>query len=274
MRPHELTRSIEEAIAKSPNESVQRTRIQGARMSGKDIIIVRATSSTDAELLGKFANDWIPSFLPGAKINKQMCQLMVHYVPTDLNPSEEESLQHICASNPHLNLSREMIHSARWLRKLDTDKPMSSLILTIDNAKVADDIINRGIRILGTACNAEKVRPDLIQCFKCQNFGHQAKSCPHTQDQPKCARCAGDHSTGSNTCERTCGPTKCADIRQCRHIKFSCANCKGPHKSIDKSCPLRQAELAKLSSHPQFHSPYFAPSNDHSSDPTHHHHPQ
>jgi hypothetical protein len=269
LKAFELTKKIEDAIASSDNESVRRTKIQGARMAGKEAIIIRATKNTDAELLGKAANNWLPSVLPGAKIRKPLYQLIIHFVSTEFDPSAEDSIQHLCSSNPHLNLSREMIQSARWLRKPvpNQNKPMSSIILTIDNAKVANDIINRGIRILGMACNAEKVRAELIQYYRCQAYGHQARSCPQPQDTPICARCAGNHSTGTNNCERNCGPTKCADIRMCKHIKFACANCKGTHKAFDKNCPTRQGEMAKLATHPHFHSPYFIPSNENSCDP-------
>jgi hypothetical protein len=112
LKAFELTRKIEDAIASSDNESVRRTKIQGARMVGKEAIIIWATKNTDAELLGKAANDWLPSVLPGAKIRKPLYQLIIHFVSTEFDPSAEDSIQHLCSSNPHLNLSREMIQSA------------------------------------------------------------------------------------------------------------------------------------------------------------------
>lgn len=61
--------------------------------------------------------------------------------------------------------------------------------------------------------------PQVIQCLKCQGFGHTFYKC---NNNPKCLRCRGDHN-----------------IKNCQKEKSEkkCANCGGQHISTYKGCP-------------------------------------
>lgn len=60
--------------------------------------------------------------------------------------------------------------------------------------------------------DSQKIRTGVIQCHRCQSFGHNQLRC---QQQPRCVRC------GKNQHTQTCINAK--------NIQTSCANCRGPH---------------------------------------------
>ena len=57
----------------------------------------------------------------------------------------------------------------------------------------------------------------ILQCHKCQRYGHVQKYC--RAQQPKCLRCAGNHDSG--VCQ-----LKNKDIQN-RTNSYTCENCKG-----------------------------------------------
>ena len=60
----------------------------------------------------------------------------------------------------------------------------------------------------------------VVQCYRCQGFGHYAISCPNAS---RCVKCARAH-----------------DAQQCRRprrAKPTCANCNGPHTASYRGCP-------------------------------------
>ncbi|XP_031332884.1 uncharacterized protein LOC116163173 [Photinus pyralis] len=63
--------------------------------------------------------------------------------------------------------------------------------------------------------------PNPLRCFNCQRFGHSSTSCKYEK------RCV-------------CGKPP-HDEDQCE-IPIECPNCKGPHKSITKTCPVYRQE--------------------------------
>ena len=62
-----------------------------------------------------------------------------------------------------------------------------------------------------------------MQCFRCQNVGHEAEFC-HIKD--RCVKCAGEHNTRACT-KDSAHPCKCA-------------NCAGQHSAYYQGCPEAQ----------------------------------
>jgi len=56
----------------------------------------------------------------------------------------------------------------------------------------------------------------LLQCFKCQNYGHSSRNCGGKE---RCVICAGNHN-----------------YKDCPKDKIQCANCKGEHTSSYLGC--------------------------------------
>jgi len=69
----------------------------------------------------------------------------------------------------------------------------------------------------------------VLQCFKCQKYGHTAKYCK--AEHSTCLRCSSQHA--SKDC-----PLKLEDA-QSRASKYRCINCKGNHSSTSLTCPER-----------------------------------
>ena len=65
-----------------------------------------------------------------------------------------------------------------------------------------------------------KTTPSILQCFKCQSFGHKALNCAKKE---KCVVCGEAHS------HKNC-PNK-------ENQKPKCANCRGPHVANYGGCP-------------------------------------
>ena len=70
----------------------------------------------------------------------------------------------------------------------------------------------------------------ILQCFKCQRYGHLQKNCK--ANEPVCLRCSGKHE--SVNC-----PLKNSDSTE-KVQTYRCANCKGCHSSTSRECPIRQ----------------------------------
>ncbi|XP_048251526.1 uncharacterized protein LOC125379294 [Haliotis rufescens] len=67
--------------------------------------------------------------------------------------------------------------------------------------------------------------PNPLRCYKCQKFGHGAKTCTN---KARCFRCSETHESSECTNE------------------IRCANCNGEHLSSSKSCPAFDRETKIL----------------------------
>ncbi|XP_022827083.1 uncharacterized protein LOC111356823 [Spodoptera litura] len=85
--------------------------------------------------------------------------------------------------------------------------------------------------VYGYGCRF-KVEPytfPVSQCSGCWKFGHLLKFCP--TKKIICPKCVGPHEN-------------------CEVSEFKCANCKGAHMALDKSCPMfiKEKEIRKIMS--------------------------
>lgn len=78
---------------------------------------------------------------------------------------------------------------------------------------------------------------DVMQCFRCQGFGHGSRYCNMT---PRCVKCGGKH--GSNECQL---PTKAELEKAPKSVrqKVKCANCNLNHTANFKDCTARKDYL-------------------------------
>jgi hypothetical protein len=107
--------------------------------------------------------------------------------------------------------------------------PTHSVVLFSEAWEDADKIIEGCLKLNnGRIVHAERYMPEcrLVQCYKCQGFGHKAKWC---KGVVKCGKCGEQHETRQHSGE-----------------KVQCANCNGPHHAWHHECLNRAGELKRL----------------------------
>ena len=104
-----------------------------------------------------------------------------------------------------------------------TGKDLRFIKIKSDDRKQAEALISGGFvcQKTGIIFRVEefKTTPSILQCYKCQGFGHNAPNCTKNQ---KCVVCGGAHS--HSNC-----PNK-----EKRNLK--CVNCGGPHVANYEGC--------------------------------------
>ncbi|XP_048256961.1 uncharacterized protein LOC125382710 [Haliotis rufescens] len=123
-----------------------------------------------------------------------------------------------------VELKSQGVTSVKRFTRKDNDRivPTTTYLLTFACPKVPTSI-KAGYFNIGV----DVYIPNPLRCFKCQKFGHGAKSCDKS---PVCSRCSKSHDSAD-----------CTDV-------IHCANCSGEHLSSSKSCPfyLKQSQLLKI----------------------------
>ena len=118
---------------------------------------------------------------------------------------------------------------AERMKSKRTGKDLPFMKIRSDDPKQAKALISGGFvcQKTGIIFRVEefKTTPSILQCYKCQGFGHKAPNCTKNQ---KCVVCGGAHS------HKNC-PNK-----EKRNPK--CANCRGPHVANYKGCPAYKDE--------------------------------
>ena len=107
--------------------------------------------------------------------------------------------------------------------------PITKIALPLFFLDLAPDPINSNIYSLSSLyyCKVKveppKPRRTIIQCLKCQSYGHSKNYC---SNQPKCVKCDKHHP--SDKCDKPL------------HVPPICVNCKGPHTANYKGCPMHK----------------------------------
>ena len=123
------------------------------------------------------------------------------------------------------------------------------------NMTRARDLAKHGFRLTQTICCPVEIERRILQCFKCQQFGHGKGEC--TQ-QEVCALCSQSHHLSN--CQHKNSPAY-----------HKCVNCSGNHPSFSRSCSVVQtASTGSKSNRPQQRTatdPITAPAFSHSNFP-------
>ena len=113
---------------------------------------------------------------------------------------------------------------AERMKSKRTGKDLPFIKIESDDPKQAEALLSGGLvcQKTGIIFRVEEFEttPSILQCFKCQDFGHKALNCTKKE---KCVVCgeARSHKNRPNTEKR----------------KPKCANCRGPHVANYRGCP-------------------------------------
>ena len=131
----------------------------------------------------------------------------------DLGIEEKEILESI-------ECEREVVSVKRLKRQADNGEwiPSETIRICFKSSALPPYLLIYGCRF-----KVESYTFPVSQCSGCWRFGHLVKSCP--TKKILCPKCGGNH----NNCETN---------------TFKCINCKGPHISMNKSCPIFIKEKA------------------------------
>lgn len=260
--PQEVKDTIETAI-KAVGSTVfpASFSLHGVRLLSNGNVVLQARSGEEAEKLREHQETWVAELGMGAMIGEKLYSVVAHGVPTQFHPGAATACEVFYSENRNVIGHPSNVKSLRWLhgaRTAHSDKTSTSVIITINDQKMADTLLWTGSSFCGHIRETQRYIPPPTQCFNCQAFGHMAPACPFKDDPTKlsCARCAANHRTSECQCT---SPTKCTDRRSCTHVKICCANCGGSHKSFDNSCPIKQRAQLTIQRKTDTTSPYFDP---------------
>lgn len=102
-----------------------------------------------------------------------------------------------------------------------------------------------------------KKKSDVIQCYRCQRFGHGSRHCNMTA---RCVKCGEQHT--SSVCELPKKDQLSEEMEINFRQKVKCANCQQNHTANFKECPFRKDFLKQQeqkNSRRKFTSRHIAP---------------
>ena len=107
-----------------------------------------------------------------------------------------------------------------WRSRKDTNKAYGSMVVYVTKRMEAERLLTEQyFHVAGESAITRvfESRPNLNQCYNCQEIGHKAYSCAKQQTCAKCAQ-LGHHHTN------------------CQSSIPKCVPCGGPHESYSRNC--------------------------------------
>ncbi len=215
-----------------PNiHGIEKLKSQGIR--------ILCSTEEEAEQLCKL--NWDKAY-NGLRVHQPKYGIMIPGVPKEMiNPNElknPEIAKQLEEQNKEKGI--QIIEMKTLRRKLKDNTQHYSLVAFFTNPDTADQCIKWGFYIDHQWFYPEKYTPQfqLIQCYKCQKFGHHATKCRSPDEV--CAKCSEHHSTS-----------------QCHSEAHKCTSCKGEHPAWHQDCPNRISAIQNLTNHKHEAPSYF-----------------
>ena len=161
--------------------------------------------------------------------------IVVHGIPIeDLDTTRMDNRDVIKRLEAKNNIKARTIVKITPLRRRknrtsDTVKLHHSIIVYMNNQHNPNKCITNGFYVDYLHYTmVEKFIPQyqILQCFNCCDYGHQATNCKR---HSRCGKCGENHNT-----------------RECKSTTVHCFQCKGSHEAWHPQCPARIAEKDRL----------------------------
>ena len=171
----------------------------------------------------------------GLKIHEPMHGIVVNGIPiADLDTTMMDNKEIIERLETQNNMKPGTIVKITPLRRRknrtpDGVKVHHSIIAYMNNQHTANKCITNGFYVdYLHYTSVEKFAPQyqIMQCFNCCDYGHQAINCKR---HSRCGKCGERHNT-----------------RECKSTNVHCFQCKGSHEAWHPQCPARIAEKDRL----------------------------
>ena len=129
----------------------------------------------------------------------------------------------------------------------EKDKEFSYTIIRVDSC-IKDEIQNAGNRLyIGLSSCKVIHRYHILQCYKCQQFGHKrgSNNCPLANtDEEICLYCASNHISKNCPIKSKTESYKCNNCRNSKDPNIR-SNFTG-HTSTNRNCPMLQLALKSV----------------------------
>ena len=150
-------------------------------------------------------------------------------------PAPKEEWTKVYITRVPVNVTTDSINkvincdcSAQRLKLSGTNTVSKTVAIKVRRTE-AHKVIEEGVSLQGTTYKCTPQRAiKIVRCYKCQHFGHIAKTCV---DRQSCANCGEEH-----------------DSMVCTAKSYKCANCGGSHSAYSSHCSTYQQITRKLHS--------------------------
>ncbi|XP_022823490.1 uncharacterized protein LOC111362215 [Spodoptera litura] len=231
--PNDALKSSDETktlVQKIINPEQMKLHVRGMRKTRNGGVIISTESNEDIEKLRR-SSQLTSSGLKVEEPHKRRPRIIVVGVPAALRDQEVfDSIYEQNLADKMPNMSRESFLSCIKLshKSGKKDAPTCNFIIEVP-ANVRKALINQErIYINWTSCPVRDFTL-VTRCFKCQQYGHAAKTCREVTCT--CGHC-GEQGHETKDCTKKDKPPKCA----------TCSRFKKPssHKTGDLECPAKK----------------------------------
>ena len=236
----ELTNKVNTTLTRCAD--LRHLRIGSCWILPSGDIRVSCKTAADAELLKLKQDLWLRCLGAEAYILVPTYPILVTGVPVNsFLPGKEKELQprtieDFRQENTQLLADKVAIQSVSWLVKPAEEKKFSTLVLHFTSPIDANRVLRHGS--LFWQNRERSVRRfirncSIVQCFRCQQYGHKSPQC---RQDPRCGKCAKDHSTAA------CPGSQPNQTP----LELRCVLCDKRHSSHSNSCAVRQQQKKKI----------------------------
>lgn len=217
--PEEVAHRIDAYLMEN---NITTTKFRVARTLPSGDVAIQTTNAEEAEKL-RGEDAWTKVLGSKAKLTWKRYGIVALGVPiakTDLEKVKEMK-EKLVTQNASMCTGKK-IESLFWLTSVKKDRQTVSLMVEVDDAKMANMLIEEGLVLDHTLHGCIRYNPacKIKQCFKCYEFSHVSV---RYQKTTRCGACSGPHRT-----------SECPRDREQK-----CPLCNGAHTSWDKKCEHR-----------------------------------
>ena len=237
MPPKTIAEGCQKAINRLYVNTSDSPRIIGISKLAKAFRLQFETEeeASTARKLNQTKDDIWSTIFEGLKVHEPMHGIVVHGIPIEgldmTRMDDRDVIKRLEAEN---NIKAGTIVKITPLRRRknrtsDAVKLHHSIIVYMNNQHNANKCITNGFYVDYLHYTmVEKFIPQyqILQCFNCCDYGHQATNCKR---HSRCGKCGENHNT-----------------RECKSTTVHCFQCKGSHEAWHPQCPARIAEKDRL----------------------------
>lgn len=246
------------------SSSQSNSQLNGAKSYKTLNVFLQNNLSADIKQNPKRLNDVLKELKPEAKIaNIFVCRSgdikLTPSTPHDENilrqpwpqdkygpikprlPKENTANQEVVITNIPVCITKDEIRESLKTKMIDpkdifrfnkkgSSDPSVNVKVNLSSKSEKDQLLKEGFFIYSQHFRVveSKPIPVILQCFKCQKFGHSFFQCK--AENSTCLRCSGSHRL-----------SECSSAKE----NAKCINCKGGHAASFKGCPVYKQEVAK-----------------------------